>query len=96
MSKVTETLRKARIAANVSQRELAELIGLTPQFLSDIERGRREFPVQRLADLPNPIRTAVVKAALEELDEKWCRARDQLLSALKPGERAMLRGMGPG
>jgi transcriptional regulator with XRE-family HTH domain len=79
MSRVTETLRNARIAAHVSQRELAERIGLTPQFLSDIERGRRELPVQRIVDLPDSIRGAVVRAALEELEEKWHNDRDQLL-----------------
>ncbi|MCP4573284.1 MAG: helix-turn-helix transcriptional regulator [bacterium] len=34
-------LRRARLAAGVSQRELAQLIGVSSGYLSDVEHGRR-------------------------------------------------------
>lgn len=60
MSAITDTLRSARLAAGLSQREVAKALGITPQYLADLERGRRELPAARYAALPDPIREAVV------------------------------------
>lgn len=63
MSRITDALREARIAAKVRQADLAKILGITQGFLSDIERGRRELPEQHYGKLPPPIRAAVIKAA---------------------------------
>jgi transcriptional regulator with XRE-family HTH domain len=60
MSAITDVLRSARLAAGLSQREVAAALGITPQYLADLERGRRELPIARYGALPEPIRNAVV------------------------------------
>ncbi|MDI6711596.1 MAG: helix-turn-helix transcriptional regulator [Bacillota bacterium] len=35
-----EAVRRARLAKGLSQGKLARAIGVTPQYISDIERGR--------------------------------------------------------
>ena len=48
-----ELLRDVRIGREMSQKEFAEALGFTPQYLCDLEKGRRlgsvEF-VNRLCD----------------------------------------------
>jgi transcriptional regulator with XRE-family HTH domain len=44
-----ELLRKAREAHNLSLRKLAERVGVSPPFMSDIEHGRR-WPGPEVAD----------------------------------------------
>lgn len=36
---IGKNIKKARIGRNLTQEELAELIDVTPQYLSDLERG---------------------------------------------------------
>jgi predicted transcriptional regulator len=79
MLSITETLEKARLEAGISQVALARAIGVTPQYISDIVRGRRELPAKHYAKLPDSIRRAVVKAALLELEH----ARDLLKALLE-------------
>jgi transcriptional regulator with XRE-family HTH domain len=64
------TLRTARLAAGLRQSELAEQMGISPQFLSDLEKGRRTFHDRYLDMLPEMIRVSVaiaVKAEYEAL-----------------------------
>lgn len=75
VSRITDALRGARIAAKIKQKDLAEMLGITQAFLSDIERGRRELPEQHYEKLPPPIRRAVTKAVVVELQERLVRAR---------------------
>ncbi len=72
MSRISDALRAARIAAGITQQELADLLGVTQAFVSHMEVGRRALPVERYAALPGLIRDAVIDAAKGEL-------RDQLL-----------------
>src|SRR5579871_6726304 len=67
-------LRRHRVAAGLSQRELAERAGLSRRGLSDLERGVRRSPypatVRRLAaalGLDEDARAAVVAAAQRPL-----------------------------
>jgi transcriptional regulator with XRE-family HTH domain len=46
---LAEALRKAREKANLSQRELATRMGISPANLADIEHGRRGISLQRAA-----------------------------------------------
>lgn len=63
---VFDALREARIAAGLSQADVAKLLGIAPSYLSDIEHGRRQFLDKYLELLPEPIRGPVAKAMLPE------------------------------
>jgi predicted transcriptional regulator len=69
VSRITDALRKARVAAKIKQGDLADALGISQAFLSDIERARRELPEQHYEKLPEPVRAAVIKAAKAELRE---------------------------
>ena len=53
-----EALRRYRVAAGLSQEELAEVAGLSRRGMSDLERGTRRAPhlatVRRLAEALGP------------------------------------------
>jgi transcriptional regulator with XRE-family HTH domain len=64
-----EVLRRHRLAAGLSQEELAERAGLSERGVSDLERGLRRAPypatLRRLAEalgLPEPERAALLAA----------------------------------
>ncbi len=67
---IGDALRKARLAANLRQKDLAKLLAIAPSFLSDIEKGRRPLPEERYASLPAPIRDAVIDAAKGEIRDR--------------------------
>ena len=59
-----EALRAARLAQGYSQTDLACVLGISLQYLNDIEMGRRRY-VERLTDrLPDEIRREVTKAII--------------------------------
>jgi transcriptional regulator with XRE-family HTH domain len=67
-------LRAYRIAASLSQEELAEKSGISVRAISDLERGRTRWPhpgsVHRLADaleLTGPARAEFISAASRRL-----------------------------
>lgn len=64
--KVADALREAREAAGLTQRQIAEMLGITPQFVSDIENDRRALGEKYLPDLPPTIRTQVALAMMRE------------------------------
>jgi transcriptional regulator with XRE-family HTH domain len=72
---VTDALKAARQQAGLSQRQLAEVLGLSPAFINDIEHGRRELGERHYEKLPQPIRAAVMKAVVTDLQERTARAR---------------------
>lgn len=84
MSRITDALREARVAAKMKQRDLAIALGITQAFLSDIEHGRRELGEQHYEKLPEAIRTAVIKAAKAELRERL-RKLDRIGKGQKSG-----------
>lgn len=59
------TLRQARIAAGLEQKELARLMEVSPGFLSDLEKGRRAFHDRYLEWLPDTVREPVREALIE-------------------------------
>ena len=83
MSGVTDALKAARQQAGLSQRQLAEVLGLSPAFINDIEHGRRQLGEQHYAKLPEPIRTAVFNAAIIESRRHTLQLRTHFRS-LKP------------
>jgi transcriptional regulator with XRE-family HTH domain len=61
-----QALREARLAAGLQQKDVAAALGISPSYLTDIELGRRQFPPERLASLPEPIKHAVAEALIAE------------------------------
>jgi transcriptional regulator with XRE-family HTH domain len=64
-----QILATSRKAAGLSQRDLASALGISPQYLCDIETGRREVPWHLLGRLPQPIRAPIVRARIAELEK---------------------------
>ena len=48
-------LADARKRAGIAQKDLARMLGISPQYLSDMEQGRRAFGDKFLSDLPPEI-----------------------------------------
>jgi transcriptional regulator with XRE-family HTH domain len=48
---VGENIKSLRAAAGISQRELADRVGISPSMLSLVEAGRREPSVKLLRDI---------------------------------------------
>lgn len=57
-------LADARKAAGHSQKDVAEMLGISAQYLCDMELNRRPFPIARVKDLPPEIRSKVASAML--------------------------------
>ena len=64
--KVGEALRSARIVAGLTQRQIAECLGVTTAFISDIENGRRVLGEKYVPLLPDHVRPSVVAAIVAE------------------------------
>lgn len=56
----------ARKRAKLKQRTIAGYWGVTIAYISNIETGKKPFPMGRLIELPVDIRQAVVGALIEE------------------------------
>ena len=70
MSRVTDALDKARREAGLSRKQLAQMIGISAQFMTDIGLGRRNLPSKYFGNLPAEIRGPVIDAAQAELMEE--------------------------
>jgi transcriptional regulator with XRE-family HTH domain len=55
-------LAEARRAGGIEQKTLAHLIGISPGYLCDIERGARALYKERIRMLPEPILGPVTEA----------------------------------
>jgi transcriptional regulator with XRE-family HTH domain len=75
MMSVGETLLVARRRAGLSQKDLADAIGVSGTFVSYIEYGRAPFPPERLDRLPEGVREAVAEAMIAEAEAKIERLR---------------------
>lgn len=54
---VGENVRQLRISRGVTQERLAEVSGFSQQYISDLERGRRNPTVVSLFDLAQALET---------------------------------------
>lgn len=65
---ITET----REAAGLSKADLARILGVTRQFIGDVESGKRPFPKGLVAKLPEPLakplRAALIDQMMSEVD----------------------------
>ena len=58
---VGENVKRARIAAGLTQEQLAERSGFSQQYLSDLERGRRNPTVVTLFELAQALNVSHVR-----------------------------------
>jgi transcriptional regulator with XRE-family HTH domain len=75
---VRHALVTARKAANLTQRDLATVLGVSQTFLSDVESGKRRLPRSYLPKLPKKIRKPVVDALAASLQAEIAEARATL------------------
>jgi transcriptional regulator with XRE-family HTH domain len=68
MSKTTDALRNARIFEGLTQREIANALGVSTAFVNDLEHGRRELGRRHFVNLPPGVRQWVVDAAIADLE----------------------------
>jgi len=61
-----ETLLLARRRIGLSQTALAQMMGVSPAFLSYVERDRKPLPAARFALLPPELREAVTEAMVAQ------------------------------
>lgn len=78
MSDIGFALRAGRIAAGLEQAKIAEILGLSPQFICDVESGRRSLNPAHFAKLPEPVRRSVVVAAIGNLEVELKALRELL------------------
>jgi transcriptional regulator with XRE-family HTH domain len=76
VDRVTQALVEARKQAGLTQKQLAEHLGVAQATLADVERGRRPLPRERIAKLPKEIRRRVIDAALDELRRQTAELRE--------------------
>ena len=60
-------IRTARKEAGITQRALAETLGITAPFLLQIEKGKRPLPDLAFGKLPEKIRQLAIRAMIDEL-----------------------------
>jgi transcriptional regulator with XRE-family HTH domain len=59
LMEIGTVLADARRRAGIAQKDLARMLGISPQYLSDMEQGRRAFSDKFLPALPAEIRREV-------------------------------------
>ena len=59
-------LAVARKEAGLPQKDVADALGISQSYLSDIEANRRSFPRTRVKDLPQAVRGQVASALISE------------------------------
>jgi transcriptional regulator with XRE-family HTH domain len=75
MSRISDALRAARKAANLTQHGIAEMLGVSQGFVADVERGRRELPVSQRQKLPSAMQAAVIEGEIADLEERLSELR---------------------
>jgi transcriptional regulator with XRE-family HTH domain len=80
--KTADALRGARKSAGLTQRQIAEMLGITPQFVNDIEHGKRALGEKYLPLLPPVMRTIVATAMMDEHRAAITRIGDDLWNNL--------------
>lgn len=85
-----EAIRRARVAKGMSLRALAERIGVSAPFLSDLEHGRRnttELPrIAQVLDVPlEELRR--LEARVEKELKEWLEANPGILALLRDTRR---------
>mgnify|MGYP001600194941 CR=1 FL=1 len=75
---IGDIIARMRRDLGIPQKILAYKLGLSTSYVCDLEQNRRPFPPTRVADLPEPIRSAVAKAMIEDRFAEIDRLRDMV------------------
>jgi hypothetical protein len=73
-----EAMMLARRRANLKQGVVAAAWGVSPQYVSMVELGRKPFPVERLDQLPRVLRDAVERVMIQVLEARISALRRNL------------------
>ena len=65
-----DVMRHARLRAKLSVKEMATALGVTAQFVYDIEHGRRGIPEQMVERFPGESREIVAEAFVQMHEER--------------------------
>ena len=89
-----ERIQIAREERCMTQRELAEVIGCTPQHISAIERGVKSPTLETFVAIANALRVpsdVLLQDVLPDWWETWENEIDRVLAPLLPHVRAYVR-----
>jgi transcriptional regulator with XRE-family HTH domain len=67
---IGDSLRRSRKAAGIKQIELARMLGLTPTYVCDLEKGRKPFLPKHLSALPPLMRRDVAAAMIAQFERE--------------------------
>ena len=91
---VGERIQIAREERCMTQRELAEAVGCTPQHISAIERGVKSPTLETFVAIANALRVpadVLLQDVLPDWWETWEKEIDRVLAPLLPHVRAYVR-----
>lgn len=91
---VGERIQIAREERCITQRELAEAVGCTPQHISAIERGVKTPTLETFVAIANALRVpadVLLQDVLPDWWGTWGREIDRVLAPLLPHMRAYLK-----
>ena len=91
---VGERIQIAREERNMTQRDLANAIGCTPQHISAIERGAKTPTLETFVAIASALRVptdVLVQDVLPDWWENWGLEIDRVLAPLLPHVRAYIR-----
>lgn len=91
---VGERIQIAREERCITQRELAEAVGCTPQHISAIERGVKTPTLETFVAIANALRVpadVLLQDVLPDWWGTWEREIDRVLAPLLPHMRAYLK-----
>lgn len=89
-----ERIQIAREERNMTQRELAIVVGCTPQHISAIERGAKTPTLETFVDIAaalNAPADVLLQDALPDWWQTWEQEIDRVLAPLLPHTRAYLK-----
>ncbi|MCL2222464.1 MAG: helix-turn-helix transcriptional regulator [Oscillospiraceae bacterium] len=96
---VRQKIRQYRKIHNITQEELAEEIGITPDYVSSIESGRRGVSIENLKRICEYFRVSmadILPIELEdesELKDHWISEINDTLRLLDIGQLGLVRTM---
>lgn len=70
MIEIGPIIARRRAELGVSQKSVAEALGISATYLCDMELGRRPFPANRVGSLPPEIRQVVAEAIINARNEE--------------------------
>ena len=91
---IGQRIQLAREERQMTQRELAEVVGCTPQHISAIERGAKTPTLETFVDIATALQVptdALLQDLLEDWWETWEKEIDHALAPLPPYMRTYIK-----